>query len=108
MDHYVFKSESEAIACLDFINNSLWLPLTGKFKGQKAPETKQKTTSWANAPIKLVSGEWAIRRLPPQILDYVGVSSNDRSDFLDTFKPEIRTLNASELNASDLNASDFS
>ena len=97
MDHYVFSTESEAVACLEFINSAPWLPLTGKIKGRKAPETKQQTKSWAIVPVKLITGEWAIRRLPSKVLDYAGVPDNERSDFLSAFKPEVRELKASDL-----------
>ena len=97
MEHYVFPSEVKALACVNYINNTPWFPVVGRVNGAIAPEDKQKTTKWVEAHIELLSGEWAVPRVPDSRLNYLSVPQADRAEFLAVFGNDIRTLTISDL-----------
>jgi len=91
MEYYVFATEAAAQACVDYINGTPWFPIVGTCSGQPAP-TKQATTAWVDAPLEMLSGEWAVPRIPESRLDYVGVPQEDRDAFIAAFGQDIRDL----------------
>jgi len=95
MEYYVFQTEAEALGCLNYINSTPWFPIVGKVNGVDAPNN-QTTTSWAEAPVEMLSGEWAVPRIPQSRLDYLEVSAEDRTNFLASFGQDIRTLTAED------------
>jgi len=91
MDYYVFPTQVSAQGCIDYINSTPWFPITGKINGVPAPES-QKTTSWCNEPSIMISGEFAVPRIPTNILDSLGVTQEDRDAFIAAFGQDIRDL----------------
>lgn len=89
-EYYVWDTEAEAQAALDYINGTGWFPITGRNAktGELAPD-KQKTTKWADQVLERVDGRWVFPRIPASIMDAVGVPEADRQAFLDTFTPVI-------------------
>ena len=90
-EYYVFATEAEADACLNYINSTPWFPIVGKVNGVPAPE-KQNTTKWADSPQEMTSGEWAIPRIEEARLDALEVPQEDRDAFMAAFGQDIRTL----------------
>ena len=91
MDYYVFQTQVAAQGCINYINSTPWLPITGKINGVPAPNS-QKTTSWCNTPKEMISGEWVVPRIPTNILDSLGVAQEDRDAFIAVFGQDIREL----------------
>ena len=100
MEYYVFATEAAAQACVDYINGTPWFPIVGTCSGQPAP-TKQATTAWVDAPLEMLSGEWAVPRIPESRLDYVGVPQEDREAFIAAFGQDIRNLANSDFPTED-------
>ena len=98
-EYYVFPTEAEAQACLDFINSTPWFPVKGMVNGQPTPEENQKTTSWADEVLEMVSGEWVVPRIPDDRLDAVGVPQEDRDAFMAAFGQDIRALTSADFPA---------
>jgi hypothetical protein len=96
MEYYIFATEAGAVACLNYINSTPWFPLAGQVKGQPAPEANQKTTKWADAPQEMVSGEWAVPRIPESRLNYLEVPQADRDNFIAAFGQDIRQLTSAD------------
>jgi hypothetical protein len=94
-DHYVFQTQAQAQACLDYINSTPWFPIIGQINGQPALDA-QATTCWAEAPLEMLTGEWAVPRIPETRLDYVGVPQAHRNAFLQAFGSDIRDLSKSD------------
>jgi len=95
MEYYVFPTEVEAIACVNFINSTPWFPIVGKTNGVFNPDAQQ-TTCWVDAPTELVSGEWAVPRIPEVRLDALNVPASQRDAFLVAFGQDIRDLDRSD------------
>lgn len=95
-EFYVFQTEGQAQSCINFINAQPYYPVRGQYRGGPAPDNKQKTERWTDAPREMVSGEWAVPRVPEPTLDYVGVPVEDRQAFLQNFGQDIRTLTVSD------------
>jgi len=95
-EYYVFATEAEAQACVDYINNTPWFPIAGKVNGKPAPESNAKTTKWCNSGTELANGEWAVPRIPESRLDTLEVPQEDRQAFLDAFGQDIRTLTSDD------------
>jgi hypothetical protein len=91
MEHYVFTTEQEANACLAYINGTPWFPIVGSVNGTPRPDC-QKTERWMEAPRELVSGEWAVVRIPEARLDALNVPHTARAQFIQTFGQDIRVL----------------
>ena len=93
--YYCFATQTEAQSCLDYINSTPWFPIVGKKLGVD-DFTSQKTEMWEESTSELLTGEWAIPRIPDSRLDYVGVPQEDRNAFLVAFGQDIRWLEKSE------------
>lgn len=91
-EYYVFETEQDAVNCINYINNTDWFPLAGNVQGEPAPETHQKTVAWVLVPFEMLSGEWAVPRIPSTLLDAVNVPQADRDAFLTAFGQDIREL----------------
>jgi len=94
-EYYVFLTEAEAHACIDYINGTEWFPCIGQRDGQPAVD-KAKTTKWADSPVELASGEWAVPRVSASLMDYVGVPQESRDAFCALFGSHIRELSAED------------
>lgn len=92
MEHYVFDTEQEAIDCLAEINGHPMFPVRGSYRGKPAPDDKQKTVRWADAPRELVNGEWCIPRIPSVRLESAGVPQAARDGFLNRYGSTIREV----------------
>jgi hypothetical protein len=92
-EYYVFPTKAEAEACMNFINGSSWFPITPNKKGVPNPNAK-KVLRWAGpkALKELVSGEWAVPRVPVYELDRFNVPQSERDSFLSAYGSDIRTL----------------
>lgn len=95
-EYYVFPTLVQAATCLHVINNAGWFPTSGYVNGQPAPDENQKTTSWAEAPLQLKDGRFAIPRIPEHVLDSLGVALELRSVFMKNFGWNIQELNAED------------
>mgnify|MGYP000941287672 CR=1 FL=1 len=95
MKYYVFETEVDARACIDYINGTDWFPIIGQKNGVDAPES-QATTSWTDLPSEMLSTEWAVPRIPESRLDYLGVTQEERDSFLAVFGTDIRTLTSED------------
>ena len=95
MEYYVFANEASAQACLNYINSTPWFPIVGTKNNKPAPES-QTTTSWAESPAEMLSGEWAVPRIPTSRLDHLGVTQDSRNAFLSAFGNDIRDLGTSD------------
>lgn len=91
MECYVFAAEQSARACIDYINGTPWFPIVGMVNGVPAPDL-QKTERWAEAPMKMASGEFAVPRIPEERLDALNVPQATRDQFLAAFGQDIRDL----------------
>jgi hypothetical protein len=89
-EYYVWDTEVQAQAALDYINGSGWFPIVGvnAATGEPQPD-KQQTTSWASEVLERVDNKWCFPRIPEARLDAIGVPANDRQAFLDAFNPSI-------------------
>lgn len=85
MDHYVFQTESEANACVSAINGTDWFPIDS-VRGDA------NTTAWAKSPREMLSGEWAVPRIPESRLDDLSVPQEDRDNFIAAFGQDIRDI----------------
>lgn len=94
-DYYVFKTEAEGQACCDALNRNPALPCVGFINGQPAPDN-QKTVKWQDHPVELLSGEWAVCRVPTARLDAMNVPTAERQAFISVFGQDIRTLESSD------------
>jgi len=90
-DYYVFQTEAQANACLAVINGAGWFPVVSRVNGVPAPD-KQKAEKWCSAPVQMLSGEWAIPRIPASLLNARKVTSKKRKEFMAVFGQDIRTL----------------
>ncbi len=90
-EYYVQPNETAGLNCVAAINSSGWFPIVGNVKGVPAPQNQQ-TTQWVEAPIEMLSGEWAVPRIPEEKLDRAGVPQEDRDQFMAAFGQDIRTL----------------
>ena len=101
-EYYIYQTLEAANAGLSAINN--FLPVVGFRKGVPAPERAQ-TTKWVNEPILMLSGEYAIPRIPTSRLDnagepvqidgvwtYPGIPEQERIDFITAHGQDIREL----------------
>lgn len=90
MEYYVWDTEAQAQAALDFINNSGWFPIVSKnaYTGLPAYD-KQKTVKWADAPLQRLDNKWCFQRIPAVRMDALNVPADDRQAFLDAFQPTI-------------------
>ena len=89
-EYYVWNTEAEAQAALDFINNSGWFPIIGRNAktGELQPD-KQKTTKWADSVQERLDGKWCFPRIEEVRLDALGIPPETRQGFLDAFQPTI-------------------
>jgi hypothetical protein len=99
MEFYVFQTEQLANACINTLNAQPYYPVRGKVKGQLADDSKQKTERWALEPLEMLTGEWAVPRVPTATLDYVGAPEEDRQGFLAVHGTDIRTLTSDDFTA---------
>ena len=90
-EYYVFANQTDADACIAFINNTPWFPLVGNKNGVLNPNA-QKTTCWCTESKEMVSGEYAVPRIPNSRLDLIGVPQGDRDGFMSVFGQDIREL----------------
>jgi hypothetical protein len=95
MEYYVFATQEQAQACIDYINGTPWFPIVSKRNGVPDP-TAQKTTCWCKDAAETVSGEWAVPRIPTIRLDAIGVPQEDRDAFMAVFGQDIRELTSSD------------
>jgi len=96
IEYYVWDTEAQAQAALDYINNSGWFPIVGRNAktGELQPD-KQKTTCWAEEVLERVDGKWCFPRIPESRLNALGVSKEDRQAFLNAFQPTIQVFHIS-------------
>ena len=97
-EYYVFPTEADAQACLDYINGTAWFPIVGNRNGQPAPDA-QATERWAEAPTEMASGEWCVPRIPESRLDALGVSQEERDAGMAAYGQDIRELSDSDFPA---------
>jgi hypothetical protein len=98
MEYYIFATRVESDNCLTYINNTSWFPIMGTVQGRPAP-LSQHTTSWAKESLEMVSGEWAVPRIPTARLDYLEVPQEDRDAFMTFFGQDIRILTIADFPA---------
>ena len=98
MEYYVFQTKVDADTCIAYINGTNWFPIVGSVNGIPAPQN-QNTTKWVESAKEMISGEWAIPRIPETRLDYLGVPQADRDAFIVAFGQDIRTLMDSDFPA---------
>ena len=102
MEYYVYTTLEEANAAL--INIDDFLPIVGLKDGVPAPLCAQ-TVTWVDAPLLMLSGEYAIPRISQDRLDnagelihadgvwgYVGITAQEVSDFMAAHGQDIREL----------------
>jgi hypothetical protein len=89
-EYYVFQTEAEAQACLDYINGSDWFPIVGSINGVPQPN-KQTTTKWVEA-VEEIGDVWCVPRIHASRLDALGVSGDTRDQFIAAFGQDIRSL----------------
>lgn len=94
-EYYCFPTEQKANACVNVLNAQPYYPIRGKTLGRDADANKQKTEKWVDSPLEMVSGEWAVPRVPTASLDYVGTPELDRQGFLAVHGTDIRQLDGS-------------
>jgi hypothetical protein len=93
MEYYVFQAEQAANRCITAVNGSGWFPIIGNNAATGEPQPdKQQTIAWVEVATEMLSGEWAIPRIPQDRLDYLEVSQEDRDAFLAAFGQGIRDL----------------
>jgi hypothetical protein len=90
-EYYIFKTEEQAINCINFISGSEWFPIIGDKLGTPNPSA-QKTVRWVSKPREMASGEWAVSRIPQSRLDELGVPQENRDAFMAAFGQDIRAL----------------
>jgi len=95
-EFYIFNTEQKANACINVLNSQPYYPVRGKRNGQEADDSKQKTIRWAEAPRQMITGEWAVPRVPEATLDYVGAPEEERNGFLAVHGTDIRTLTSTD------------
>lgn len=96
MEHYVFSTIEQGEACITAINESGWFPITGKKQGTPNPSA-QKTVIWHGSPPKsMLTGEFAVPRIPEARLDFMGVPQENRDAFIAAFGQDIRDLENDE------------
>jgi len=96
MECYVFPTQAAAQACVDFINSTSWFPVIGNREGKPDPDA-QKTEKWMDAPLELLTGEWAVTAIPQARLDAVGVPQQTRDEFISGFGQDIRELSSEDI-----------
>jgi len=97
-EYYVFQVKAQADACVAAINGSGWFPVIGKVNG-KPRRYNQQTIKWCDGPVEMLSGEWAVPRIPAARLDALKVPAEDRAAFLAVFGQDIRTLPSADFPA---------
>ena len=95
MEYYIFATEAGATACLDYINATPWFPIVGQSQGVPAPQN-QTTTKWVEAPSEMLTGEWAVPRIPNARLDHLEVPQGSRDAFMSAFGQDIRGLDSGD------------
>jgi hypothetical protein len=95
MEYYIYQTEVDANACITYINSTDWFPLIGNVNSTPSPEN-QMTTAWCTEANETISGEWAVPRVPTSRLDFLGVSQDDRDQFLAAFGQDIRELDSTD------------
>ena len=95
MEYYVFSTEQDAQDCINYINSTPWFPIVGCVNGIPVPDSQQ-TTSWCDVPVEMLSGDWAVPRIPESRLDSIGVPQVDRDSFLAVYGQDIRDLCSSD------------
>lgn len=98
MECYVHPTETESDNCITAINNSGWFPIVGNRNGTPDP-TAQPTTCWCEKGHEMLSGEWAVPRIPEARLDYIGVPQEERDAFLAAHGQDIRDLTSEDFPA---------
>jgi len=106
MEYYVYTTLEEANAASVEIN--AFLPVVGLKKGLPAPLCVQ-TVEWVKEPSLMLSGEYAIPRIPQERLDnagepvevdgvwgYPGIPMQDRVDFIAAHGQDIRVLTSND------------
>ena len=98
MEYYVFKTRTEADACVKYLNvDKGWYPIVGNVKGIPAPQNQQ-TLRWVEGPIEMKDGSFAVPKLPEQAFDHmkVPVTAEDKADLLVEHGKDIRELSAAD------------
>lgn len=90
-DYYVFQTKPEADACIAAINGTKWFPVIGKVNGVPAPDNAM-TLRWQPEPLEMLSGEWAVPRIPDKRLNALKITSATRKAFMAVFGKDVRTL----------------
>jgi len=90
-EYYVFATQAAGDACVAAINGTAWFPIVGKVQGVSAPDNQQ-TIKWCDGPVEMLSGEWAVPRIPTARLDALEVPQAERDAFLAAFGQDIREL----------------
>ena len=102
-EYYVFATEAEAQACIDYINGTPWFPIVGNRNGQPDPDAA-KTEKWADSPTEMASGEWCVPRIPGERLDALGVPQETRDAAIAAYGQDIRVLEGSDFPETDSDA----
>jgi hypothetical protein len=95
MEYYVFNTAGKAQAAINDINANSAFPVTGKRRGKPAPD-KQKTERWADEPLELKSGEFAVPRVPAIFMDELNIPTAARKGFLAKHGQDIRELSTDD------------
>lgn len=98
MEYYVFATQAEADACVAAINGTNWFPIVGNRAGVPDPSACQ-TTKWCDGPTEMLSGEWAVPRIPTSRMDYLEVPQAERDAFLAVYGQDIRDLGVADFPA---------
>jgi hypothetical protein len=93
-EYYVFQTKAHAEACIAAINvGSGQFPIVGKVNATFAPQNTQ-TTQWVTEPSEMITGEWAVQRMPPLrvVLLQPQPTAEEYANFIASFAQDIRIL----------------
>ena len=89
IEYYVWDTEAEAQAALDYINNSGWFPIASRNVQTGEVDANILTTCWLSEVSQRLDSKWCFKRVPAARMDALGVPQEDRDAFLSTFNPTI-------------------
>lgn len=98
-EYFVFENRTDAVNCIDRINNSSFFPIRVEKDGKQEPE-KYNTIKWAEEPIELETGEFAVKKPTDAFFNHVKESLQNRQIF-------IRDMQKNKMRISELKNDDF-
>ena len=85
MLYYTFEDKVIADQCLATIHSNDVFPIINS-------EDKQSTTKWAEEPLEMLTGSWAVPKIPDERLDTMNMPTEQRQLFLMLFGQDILDL----------------